>query len=73
MVRMFCLTGGLSNDLFSYATNKKITQEITKEGLNEINLLKINQNLNQNGYHVIENFLLKKYVRKLKIIYYRTN
>ena len=66
MIRMFCLTGGLSNDLFSYFTNKKITQEITNEGLNEINLLKINQNLNQNGYHVIENFLPEKICEEIE-------
>ena len=55
MIRLFCLTGGWSNDLISFFTAKKLKDKIkNKEAISIVN------NLKENGYFVINNFISEK-------------
>lgn len=56
MIRLFCLTGGWSNDLISFFTVKK--KLINKVYNPEI--IKIVDNLKENGYFLINNFISEK-------------
>ena len=74
-VRLFCLTGGISNDIVSFLTKKKIIKEKKICTTNNINFSSINNELEKEGYYLLENFLstdecdeLRSFVLQTKLI-----
>ena len=62
MIRLFCLTGGWSNDLISFVTvNKKHKKKIYKNKLR-----KIVENLKENGYFVMDKFISREEAEKIE-------
>jgi hypothetical protein len=75
LIRLFCLTGGLSNDLVSFLTKKELKNINLETKIKKDNFDLINRSLNEEGYFIVENFLsenncdnLKKFILDSKLI-----
>lgn len=60
-LRLFFLTGGISNDIINFFVSKKPKKFLTNRGLlskyDAVELKKYQENLKKNGYLILENIL----------------
>ncbi len=75
LVRLFCITGGFSNDIVSFFTSKKIKKQKSETKYSNFDFELINKSLENDGYYIIKNFLsndqcdnLKNFIFKNKLI-----
>ncbi len=67
LVRLFCVTGGLSNDVVSFLTQSKIKKKVEPQlEYKNIKFSDINESLNNNGYYLFKDFLSSDVCEKLE-------
>ena len=67
LIRLFCVTGGVSNYVVSLLTRTKIKKKNKPHHeFKDLEFSEINDNLNNNGYYLFENFLSKHDCEKLE-------
>ncbi len=66
LIRLFCVTGGFSNNIISFFTKKRLKKSQLNYSDPKFNLDKINQCLINDGYFIIENFLSKEECENFK-------
>lgn len=59
-IRLFCVSGGFSNDIVSLLTRKKIAKFNNKKISSDVNFSIINNNLKNEGFFLYENFMSQK-------------